>query len=952
MASRTDKQHAGGSSRRLLIVLAVALVAMLALSLRPVPADSVALRDSALRGTAVMSPGWHLRVPGLESLQVIEKMERHERVLYTTPEGASLEVRADFVLLPSTDGLRRLLAAGTRDGDDPFAGAFDRAIVEALESTLSGDEAIPTLDGDSRNAVANALGSFGRVEGPVELGYDESSPVLLALRQAEGRAELRRLSRDGSKVLVVGLDGADWQLADPLIAAGKLPHLERLKRRAAWGNVKALVPVLSPLLWTSIATGVTADRHGVVDFLVVDPVTGEKVPVNSRFRKVRAWWNQFTDAGRTADVVAWWATWPAEPVNGHLISDRVSYSLWDYDLPSGGSGATYPPAYFDEVRERLIGDDAISFEEVARFADITREEFDAARALIESDRSNAYKHPVNHLTKILASQRNYHAIALDLIGRGQADLTAVYYQGIDEVCHRFIHFAPPKLQGVDADDVRRYGRVVERYYAYQDELLGELLAAVERDTTVVLTADHGFVNGPDRPQNETADIEGKPGAWHRQYGTFLMAGPHIVSQELDTVSMLDLHPTVLYLAGLPVPEDGEGRVLEEAIDPRYRERFEPATIASYEFAPFRVDAAPTGGMAAADAEMLENLRSLGYIGDIDLEGDEEGVEVAAGGAAVTAYTNLAAVLLAAGDVEAAEAEVEKALAAAPDYATALKQKFGILEHRGALDEALELSDRLMKTEAGTNPVFLARVARVYEKAERTDEGIERFRAAVAGGSPMFGVPLSRLLMGRGDLDGADAAARHVLERDVLNPSAMATVVQIAQQRGRLDSVEPLVQRALQVNPRSVMHLNWMAIVREADGDFQAAEKLLRNALQIDPDHGGSMANLGAFLGRHGKAEEAVPLLERALRIEPGNVQARVNLGTAFGRLGRLGEAIEQFEIAVDGGLEQTVVYNALARAYGQQGDLETAAGWLERSLELDPSQEQVRQMLEQLGATG
>ena len=72
--------------------------------------------------------------------------------------------------------------------------------------------------------------------------------------------------------------------------------------------------------------------------------TGQPVPINSRFRKVRALWNLYSPRpGRTADVVAWWATWPAEPVNGHLVSDRVSYSLFELGLPARTiRGMTYP----------------------------------------------------------------------------------------------------------------------------------------------------------------------------------------------------------------------------------------------------------------------------------------------------------------------------------------------------------------------------------------------------------------------------------------------------------------------------------------------------------------------------------------------------------------------------------------------------------------------------------
>ena len=113
-----------------------------------------------------------------------------------------------------------------------------------------------------------------------------------------------------------------------------------------------------------------------------------------------------------------------------------------------------------------------------------------------------------------------------------------------------------------------------------------------------------------------------------------------------------------------------------------------------------------------------------------------------------------------------------------------------------------------------------------------------------------------------------------------------------------------------------------------------------------------MANLGAFYGRHGRAEEAVTWLERALRIQPGNVEARVNLGTALGRLGRYEGAIEEFEQVVARGRGSAAVFNGLARAHGESGDLESAALWLRRSLQVDPSQPQIRRLLEQIERGG
>lgn len=948
---------------RIVLITVAALVLLLlvwvAAGRETVPEDAVGLLDSALRADRVLAPGVHATLPGLERVRIVAPYRRDTVVEWVSPEGTRVGIELGLAIRLTPDGARELLRRAEAPSPvERLDGAVDRIVLGAIDEQPLRD-ALPELGRPLETALAETLGRFGRLEKGPSLAFSMESPVVQALLQDRAARKVREMAREtGVRILVVGLDGADWQIAEPLIERGRLPHLAALRRDGAWGNIKALTPVLSPLIWTSVATGVTADRHGILDFLVRDPRSGEKVPVNSRYRKVRALWNIFSDAGRSADFVAWWATWPAEEVDGHLISDRVSYSLFDFDLPTEGIGATYPPGYLSEIRPRLIGDDEITYEEVARFADVTREEFTAERALIEEERKAAYKRPLNHLTKILASTRNYHTIALDLLKRGPADLTAVYYQGIDEVGHRFMHYAPPRMDGVTAEDVRRYGRVVDEFYVYQDELLGELLRAAGPETTVIVLSDHGFLNGPDRPRGQTADIEGKPARWHRRYGVLALAGPPIAPTRLDTTSMLDITPTVLRLAGLPVAEDMEGRVIEEAIRPAFRERFPIARIDTYESVPLRMDAAPLSDeMAAIDAEVMDNLRALGYIGGgggtpepaPPVEpagaaiGDPEGGYLEAG--TVTGHANLAGVLLANGDLEEAEAEILAALELAPRFATARRLLFDLRARQDRLNEALEIALRMIDEGEVEDARFLARVAEVYREAGRSAEGIRRFRRGVLAGRWELGVPLARLLLLEGEAGAADRAARAVLDRDPLNEAATATLFRAAQAERNLDRVEPLLQAALQVNPRSVMHLNWLAVVFESRGEMPRAEQLLRRALEADPDNGPAMANLGAFYGRHGRAAEAVPLLQRALRISPGNEEARVNLGTALARLGRMNEAIAEFERAVRDGCREVGVYNALARAYGERGDLETAADWLRRSLEIDPQQEQIRRLL-------
>lgn len=788
--------------------------------------------------------------------------------------------------------------------------------------------------------------------GPPDSTGETDSTDRLARLQQETQKKVRDLAQEtGARILIVGLDGADWQIAEPLIDQGRLPNLDALRRRGSSGNIKALLPILSPLIWTSVATGVGADRHGVLDFLVLDERTGQQVPVNSRYRKVRALWNIFTEAGRTVDFVAWWASWPAEEINGHLVSDRVSYSLKDLSLPTKTAGMTYPPAYLDEVRDRLVDDGAITYEDVARFVDVSRDEFLAERARIEQDRTAAYERPLNHLTKILAATRSYHAIALDLLRRGQADLTAVYYQGIDEVGHRFMHFAPPRQAWVSEADFKRYGRVVEEFYVYQDELLGELLAAADPDTTVIVLSDHGFLNGPDRPAGETADIEGQPSRWHRLYGMVTLAGPPIESRRLDTVSMLDIAPTVLRLAGLPVAEDMKGRVIEEAIRPEFRERFPQTSIATYDSAPLRPDDAPmTEPMDAVTADVLENLRALGYIGDETGTGARapggEGATAASG--TVVSHTNLAGVLLLDGKLEEAEAEILAGLKLKPSFVPLRRHLFTLREQQGRLDEAIEVAVRLVVDGEYKDSQFLSRLAMAYAGAGRTADGIEFFRSGLQQGRWELGAPLSHLLMVSGDLPGAEREARAVLEKDPLDEGAMATLVSLGPATGNPGLARPLLEAALAENPRSVAHLNWMAVVHASAGDARGAEDLLLRAMEIDPENPATITNLGSLYGRSRRAAEAVPLLQKAVRFDPDNLQARVNLGTALGQLGRTEESLAELEEAVERGFRNAAICNLLAGAYGQRGDHATAAKWLRRSLEIDPNQPMTRQLLEKI----
>src|SRR6476619_6604221 len=123
------------------------------------------------------------------------------------------------------------------------------------------------------------------------------------------------------RVLLVGWDAADWQVIHPLLDAGLLPNLERLIDGGTMGNLASLSPMLSPMLWTSIATGKRAYGHGVRGFVEPLPDRSGVLPVGTHTRTCKALWNIASQSGLTSVICGWQASHPAEPIKGAMISN-------------------------------------------------------------------------------------------------------------------------------------------------------------------------------------------------------------------------------------------------------------------------------------------------------------------------------------------------------------------------------------------------------------------------------------------------------------------------------------------------------------------------------------------------------------------------------------------------------------------------------------------------------
>jgi predicted AlkP superfamily phosphohydrolase/phosphomutase len=469
---------------------------------------------------------------------------------------------------------------------------------------------------------------------------------------------------------------------------GRLPNLRALAER---GVATLLTPVadISPVIWTSVVTGVRPERHGITSFLL--PTTQGDIPVSSTLRRVPAIWNMLSTVERRVAVLGWWLSWPAEPINGVVVSDRALRAV---------DHAVYPEEFGPRFEEIVAGYPEISKGDLQ--ANIARQD------------------------EIIA------AVARQLV-QEDFDLILAYFRGVDVVSHPFWkYFQPPENEELDADKIERFGERVPLAYEAFDRILGDLVAAAPPESNLVVISDHGFTavdgkdhrmlvdlnrvlehlgylvrvdgeiswaqtravtwnsppgqrfkmirmglddrepKGPVRSQDRERELarlvtelgevvypNGSPVFKTRQptreelqegaelvvivhrrdrpsevffhgkaipeviesveeltgthtvdtEGVFIAAGPDIdPSFRTDAVHSLDITPTLLYLLGLPVAEDFDGRPRIHLFRSEFRQANPLKTIPSW-----GETQDGTATSSVVDEELIKELRALGYI---------------------------------------------------------------------------------------------------------------------------------------------------------------------------------------------------------------------------------------------------------------------------------------------------------------------------------------------------
>lgn len=545
----------------------------------------------------------------------------------------------------------------------------------------------------------------------------------------------QRSPSNRNRIVLIGIDGGDWEILTRLVSQGKMPHFKKLMDEGASGRLNSLIwrelihgsrGYYSPIVWAGIATGKIPSKNGIEDFTLPLPsrLLALLVPANetgyasislpetsrslarirlraraaspnesimldvylndtsikqlklgknweifyvtvpdsaikennvlhfyyqvrkegvgkpaAEFNFIRlydanqhelsdlhfirekglykeSWqikdpdlmtmassfhlrtqtlWDILSAQKRKVAVIGWWATYPATPVNGYLISSHVGHQGLTMKGVSGNNWLTklkqltYPENYLTEVQKEIFLPQNLDVEIVKKFYEIGH------CSCIGSTQDYLFK-------SFYWQDRLFEKLGIDLLKRkGPFDFFSVYFRGVDTAGHQFLQFSASSefFKDCTGCDKNRLPEIVDNYYVYMDEAVGRLTQSEDANTVTIIVTDHGQV------------ASGNHGT-HRNNGFILLHGKPVRKHHMLYANVLDVAPTVLYLLNVPVAQDMDGSVMIEAFDPTYLKKHPITMIGTYE-SPEKEEKKEEIIDQERDEQELEELKALGYI---------------------------------------------------------------------------------------------------------------------------------------------------------------------------------------------------------------------------------------------------------------------------------------------------------------------------------------------------
>ena len=255
-----------------------------------------------------------------------------------------------------------------------------------------------------------------------------------------------RRSKNTGKIVVIGVDGADWRIIDPWIKDGYLKHLNEIINEGARGTLISTIPPFTLPAWTSIFTGVNPGKHGIADNLI--RIGDEIRPALSIHRKTPLLWKLVGNSGLKSIVVNDPVTYPPERINGIMVTGFLT--------PPNSNSYVYPPEIKEEVDKASGG--------------YMPELPPNYGKLIAHDRKEAYD-TIQRFAQKTAD------LALHLMKNHEWDVFDVTFTSTDRLQHFYWHDEPS----------------LREHYIWLDSIIEKLLnLAFDEEADIVIVSDHGF----------------------------------------------------------------------------------------------------------------------------------------------------------------------------------------------------------------------------------------------------------------------------------------------------------------------------------------------------------------------------------------------------------------------------------------------------------------------------
>ncbi|MGB5933571.1 MAG: alkaline phosphatase family protein [Anaerolineae bacterium] len=260
------------------------------------------------------------------------------------------------------------------------------------------------------------------------------------------------------RVIVLGLDGASFDILLPLIKENKLPHLAWVMKEGVWGELRSTIPPYSAQAWASMATGVNQGKHGIVDFWRVSKGNVRHGVVDSTLIRSDALWGILSRHGKRVGVVNVPLTYPPLEVKGYMVSGFMT--------PRGKTDYTYPPDLREEILEATGEYDPDPYDPISPSKRLLEEYLYWMRRKEEANRF--------------------------LLSRYPGDFFISVVQALDQIQHFFWSVLDEHHPFHDPSQAKRYQGMIEECYRLVDDVVGQRLGLLDEKTSLFIISDHGF----------------------------------------------------------------------------------------------------------------------------------------------------------------------------------------------------------------------------------------------------------------------------------------------------------------------------------------------------------------------------------------------------------------------------------------------------------------------------